>query len=77
MNIKPKCHNQEDFELDNVYNDEDRVYNEASNSTIWYTWRKAMIWKNQSRHNRKYSVVAWLIFLEEETCVKILYDTEK
>lgn len=37
MNIKPKCHNQEDFELDNVYNDEERVYNEASNSTIWYT----------------------------------------
>lgn len=32
MNIKPKCHNQEDFELDNVYNDEDRIYNESSNS---------------------------------------------
>lgn len=38
MNIKPKCHNQEDFELDNVYNDEDRIYNESSNSTIWYNW---------------------------------------
>ncbi len=38
MKIKPKCHNQEDFELDNVYNgDEDEMYKDYSNSVIWYS----------------------------------------
>ena len=39
MKIKPKCHNQEDFELDNVYNEEDEMYKDSYDSTNWYKWK--------------------------------------
>ena len=37
MKPKPKMHNQEDFELDNIYNDENLRYDASSNTTIWYS----------------------------------------
>jgi hypothetical protein len=37
MKMKPKMHNQEDYELDNIYNDEDVHYETSSNSVIWYS----------------------------------------
>ena len=37
MKPKPKMHNQEDFELDNIYNDESLRYDASSNTTIWYS----------------------------------------
>lgn len=37
MKPKPKMHNQEEFELDNIYNDESMRYDASSNATIWYS----------------------------------------
>lgn len=36
MKVKPKCYNQEEFELDNVYNDDDEMYRESSVSNFSY-----------------------------------------
>jgi len=37
MKVKPKMHNQEEFELDNIYNDENQRYDSAGNNVIWYS----------------------------------------
>ena len=37
MKIKQKMHNQEDFELDNIYNEDCSRYDSSSNSVIWYS----------------------------------------
>ena len=37
MKPKPKMHKQEDYELDNIYNDENDRYDSSSNSVIWYS----------------------------------------
>lgn len=37
MKPKPKMHNQEDYELDNIYNDDALRYDVSSNTTIWYS----------------------------------------
>ena len=37
MKPKPKMHHQEDYELDNIYNDENARYDSSSNSVIWYS----------------------------------------
>jgi hypothetical protein len=37
MKPKPKMHHQEEYELDNIYNDEGLRYDVSSNTTIWYS----------------------------------------
>lgn len=37
MKPKPKMHHQEEYELDNIYNDESLRYDVSSNTTIWYS----------------------------------------
>jgi hypothetical protein len=37
MKPKPKMHHQEEYELDNIYNDENARYDSSSNSVIWYS----------------------------------------
>jgi len=36
MKLKKKCYGQEDYELDNVYNEEG-LYGKTVDSSIWYT----------------------------------------
>ena len=35
MKMKPKMHNQEDYELDNIYNDEDVHYDSGGCRSDW------------------------------------------
>ena len=50
MKPKPKMHKQEDYELDNIYNDENDRYDSSSNSVIWYSWRYSLFTFNQNLH---------------------------
>ena len=37
MKTRQKMYNEEEFELDNLYNDESLRYDASSNTTIWYS----------------------------------------